>query len=341
MKLESRHIPGFLKNPGECRLVLLYGDDEGLVRERAQTLTRLVAGNLNDPFRVVEIERETWPQLPGEMAALSMIGGRRVIRVRDVAEAVLTHVNNAMKGPGTALLILEAPGLGKGKLRSFVEAAKDAAAIACYPEEGKALQDTIKSLLQEGKVAVEPEALVWLGETLGGDRAAMRGEIEKLLLLCGPGAILTLETARSAVGEGSSTLGDDGLMLATSGEVAQSDGAIEAAIADGLNGVGLLRVALMHLQKMHLARLRMAHGMTAGEAVRGMRPPVFGPAASKMAAALGMWPEEALLRAIEDLRQAELACKQTGSKPELLARAAIFRLSRQAAARRARQGSRV
>jgi DNA polymerase-3 subunit delta len=340
MKLDTRQLPTFLRNPGDTRLVLLYGDDEGLIRERAQTLTRLVAGALNDPFRVVEIERETWPQIPGEMAALSMIGGRRVIRVREVAEAVLTHVSNAMKGPGTALLILEAPGLGKGKLRGFVEAAKDAAAIACYPEAGRALQDLIKSLLQESKIAIEPDALDWLGETLGGDRAAIRGEIEKLVLLCGPGTTLTLDMARSAVGESANALGDDGLMLATAGEAAGSDAAIEAAIADGLNGVGLLRIALMHLQKMHLARLRMAQGMAAAESVRNMRPPVFGPAASTMTAALGLWPEDALLRVIEDLRQAELACKQTGSRPELLARAAISRVARQAAARRSRLGTR-
>jgi DNA polymerase-3 subunit delta len=340
VKLDSRQVAGFLRNPGETRLILLYGDDEGLVRERAQALTRQVAGNLNDPFRVVEIERETWPQIPSEMAALSMVGGRRVIRVREVAEALLPHVSNAMKGPGDALLILEAPGLGKGKLRNFAEASKDAACISCYPEEGRALQELIKTLLLENKIAVEPEALAWLGETLGGDRAAIRGEIEKLVLLCGPGATLTLDTARGAVGENSSALGDDGLLLATSGEVAQSDAAVEAAIADGLNGVGLLRIALMHLQKMHLARLRIAQGLAASEAVRGMRPPVFGPAAGKMTASLGLWPEETLLRAIEELRLAELACKQTGSRPELLARAAIARVARLAASRRARHGSR-
>jgi DNA polymerase-3 subunit delta len=336
VKLDARQVPGFLRDPGACRLVLLYGEDEGLIRERAQALTKLVGGSLNDPFRVVELERDTWSQISGEMAALSMIGGRRVIRVREVAEAVLSHVTSAMKGPGGALLILEAPGLGKGKLRSFAEAAPDASAIACYPEEGRALSDLIRGLFNEFKVNVDPDAVSLLGETLGGDRSVVRGEIEKLALLCGPGGRVDVEMARACTGEAAGGLGDDGLMAATSGDVRLSDGAIEAAIADGLNGVGLLRMALMHLQKMHQARMRMEDGASVGDAVRSMRPPVWGAGVGAMTAALSLWSAEGLLRAIEEARQTELACKQTGSRPELLARRYIAWLARQASARKAK-----
>ncbi len=336
MKLDTRQVPGFLRDPGACRLVLLYGEDEGLIRERAQALTKLVGGSLNDPFRVVELERDTWSQISGEMAALSMIGGRRVVRVREVAEAVLSHVTAAMKGPGQALLILEAPGLGKGKLRSFAETAPDAAAIGCYPEEGRALTDLIRGIFGELQVGADPDAVSWLGETLGGDRSVVRGEIEKLALLCGPGGRVDVEMARACTGEAAGSLGDDGLMAATSGDMRLSDGAIEAAIADGLNGVGLLRMALMHLQKMHQARLRMEDGASAGEAVRAMRPPVWGAGVGVMTAALSLWSAESLLRAIEEGRQVELACKTTGSRPELLARRYISLLARQASARKAK-----
>jgi DNA polymerase-3 subunit delta len=337
VKLDARQVPAFLRDPRSCRLVLLYGEDEGLIRERAQHLTKLVAGDLHDPFRVVELDRDTWPQMSGEMAALSMIGGRRVVRVRDCADAALAHVTAAMKGPGTALLILEAPGLGKGKLRSFAEAAKDAASIGCYPEEGRALTELIRAMFGELGVSAEPDAISWLGETLGGDRSVVRGEIEKLALLAGAGGRVDMEMARACTGEVAGAQGEDGLMAATTGNAALSDAAVEASIADGLNGIGLIRMALMHLQKMHVARLRMEQGASAADAVRAMRPPVWGTAVSAMTLALGLWPAEALLRAIEEARQTELLCKQTGSRPELLARRYVAWLARQAQARKARQ----
>ena len=54
MKLDARRLAGFLRDPGACRIVLLHGEDVGLIRERAEALTRAVAGGLDDPFRVSE-----------------------------------------------------------------------------------------------------------------------------------------------------------------------------------------------------------------------------------------------------------------------------------------------
>jgi DNA polymerase-3 subunit delta len=336
LKLDARQIAGFLRDPGPCRLVLLHGEDEGLIHERAQHLTRLVTGSLNDPFLVADLTRETWPQIPAEMAALSMIGGRRVIRVRDAADAILAPVAEAMKGPGNALLILEAPGLAKGKLRSFAEGQAQAAAIACYPEEGRALTDLIRTAFTEHRVSAEPDAIAWLGETLGGDRAVIRGEIEKLVLLAGPNGRLDLDMARAGTGDSAGAAGEDALSAAMAGNLAAADSAVEAAIADGLNGVALIRMALMHLQKMHQARLRMETGTSAADAVRAMRPPVFYKAIPAMTASLSLWPANALLRAIEEARQTELACKQTASRPELLVRRYLTWLTRQSDARKPR-----
>ena len=92
MKLDPRRVPAFLRDPGTCRVVLLYGDDSGLIRDRAEALVRMVAGTLDDPFRVVELARDELARLPEEAASLSLTGGRRVVRVREAGEAALAGV---------------------------------------------------------------------------------------------------------------------------------------------------------------------------------------------------------------------------------------------------------
>jgi DNA polymerase-3 subunit delta len=330
MKLDARQVAGFLRDPGSVRLVLLHGDDEGMIREHAQTLTKGVTGNPNDPFLVTELSRESWARIPAEMAALSMIGGRRVVRVREGTDAVLAPVAEAMKGPGQALLVVEAPGLGKGKLRSFAEAGRDAAVIGCYPEEGQALADFIRISLVAAGLDADADALSFLAASLGGDRATVRAEIEKLALFAGPGRRLDGETARACVGEASRRAGDDALLHAMQGDTQRADAALEAAVGDGLTGVALLRMAVSHLQRLHQARLRVESGARAAEVVRAMRPPVFYKSIPAMTAAVNLWPADALLRAIEEARQVELACKTTGSPQELLARRFISALTRQA-----------
>ena len=75
MKIDARRIDGFVANPAPARVVLFHGEDEGLIRELAARLVRNVAGSLDDPFRVSEIERDGYATLPGEVAAMSMTGG--------------------------------------------------------------------------------------------------------------------------------------------------------------------------------------------------------------------------------------------------------------------------
>ena len=48
MKLEPRRTEAFLCDPGRTRVVLLHGDDVGLIRERAVRLLRAVAGAADD-----------------------------------------------------------------------------------------------------------------------------------------------------------------------------------------------------------------------------------------------------------------------------------------------------
>ena len=316
------------------RLVLLHGEDEGQIRESAQALTRKVAGTLNDPFRVVELMRDGWGHVPAECAALSMMGGRRVIRVRDAAEAVLGQVSQALRGPGDGLMILEAVGLGKGKLRSFAEASQESACVACYPDEGRGLSELIKSGLAERQVRIEPDALTWLGQVLTGDRAVLRGEIEKLALLAGAGGLVDIDTAQACTADGGAGSADEGVLAALAGDLGGADKGVDTAIRDGLAGVAVLRVALSQLLRLHQARLRVESGISAADAMRSMRPPVFYRAQAATTTCLTLWTSDALLRVIEEARQAELACKRTASRPELLARRFVSGLARQASLRR-------
>jgi DNA polymerase-3 subunit delta len=288
---------------------------------------------LNDPFLVIELDRVGWPRIEEEMAAMSLIGGRRVVRVREVTDAAAEAVRAALRGAGDTLLVLEAPDLGKGKLRALIEAAPDAAAIACYAEEGHALQELIRALLAELGASADAETVSWLGDSLGGDRAVVRGEVEKLALLAGAGGRIDLEMARASAGDAAGASADAGLLAATRGDPIAADQAVETAIGEGVTAIALMRMALGHLQRLHQARLRMQDGLSAADSIRSLRPPVFYKTVGGMVASLGLWSAESLARAIEEARTVEIACKQTGSRQELLARRFVAGLARQAQGR--------
>ncbi len=339
MKLEAARVTRFLADPpASCRAVLLYGEDAGLIRERAETLVRSVAGSLDDPFRVAELDREGMARIAEEMAAQSLTGGRRVVRVREAGDAAAAPAEAALSLGGDSLLVLEAPGLAsRSKLRALIERAAAAAAIGCYPEEGRGLQQTIRETLGRDRVSADADALEWLAGQLGADRAATRGEVEKLALYAGPGGRVDLPAAQACVGDLAGLSLDDALFAATAGDVEQADRALERALAEGATPVGVLRAALLHVQRLERARGGMAGGVSAAEAAKAVRPPVFFRRAPAFATALGLWPAAALADACAALWNAERECKRTGAPAETLCRHVVLDLARRAAGARRRR----
>ena len=142
MKIETRASAKFLRAPDRgCRAILLFGPDGGLVRERGASLARLVADDLADPFRVSELTGEMIEgdpaRLADEAAALSLSGGRRVVRVRPAGNEAAEAFAGFLKHPvGDALVVVEAGELdGRSALRKLFETATNAAAVACYRSE--------------------------------------------------------------------------------------------------------------------------------------------------------------------------------------------------------------
>lgn len=334
MKLAPAGVAVFLRDPGTCRVVLLYGDDAGMIRDRAEALVRTVAGSLDDPFQVVELARDEIGRLPDEAASMSMTGGRRVIRVREATDAALAQVRMVLKSGAPGLAVLEGAGLNtRSRLKTELEGAPDGVAIGCYPEEGRALETTIRDTLRQAGVAIDPDALSWLSGQLGADRAATRAELEKLALFAGAGGRVDLDAAMACTGDLSGLSLDDALFAATAGDVATTDRALELAIAEGAAPVQVLRAGIIHLQRLQRARIAMDEaGLSAADATKTVRPPLFYRRVAGFNRALALWSGAGVSAAIQGLVEAERGCKRTGWPDQALCRNAILVVARRAAA---------
>jgi len=334
MKLAPQRLAAFLRKPGDVRVALLYGDDVGMVRHRAETLVRAVAGSLDDPFLVAVLAREDLGQLAAEAASVPLTGGRRVVRCREASDSALSAIQAVLASKAEALVVLEGAGMpARSKLRALLDSAPDGVAIGCYPEEGRALEETIRHTLHTANVGIDSDALSWLSGQLGADQVATHAELEKLALYAGPGGRVDVDMAIHCVGDAAGLSLDDALFAATIGDVATTDRALEQAMAEGSAPVGVLRGALMHLQRLYRARLLMETGISASDAAKAARPPVFFGRMAAFTRALNLWTSASLEAAMAGLNQAERNCKRTGAPDHTLSRHAILTLARRATAR--------
>ncbi|MBS0519738.1 MAG: DNA polymerase III subunit delta [Proteobacteria bacterium] len=346
MKIEPRQVETFLKKPDpKVRAVVVYGNDDGLVAERGTRLARTVCEDLKDPFRVVDIGGEALKadpaRLADEFSAMSLMGGRRVIRVRPAGEESVTALENLVAaGAGDALIVLEAGNLTpRSNLRTLAEAEPLLAALPCYMDSAEALEGLVESAARGAGLGVDPDALDWIVERLGGDRGQTRSEVEKLLLYKTGDAskTITLDDAVAVLGD-TAAVGIDNVVAATfDGEIVALDRALDRVFAEGGNSIQLVRSLQRHADQLHLVAGHARGGNFENAMFKARGLPRGGPVRQRFERHLRAWPLPRLSAALTTILDAEIECKRTGMPDEAIVRRLCLRLAqaaRQAKARR-------
>ncbi len=347
MKLAGQPLERFLRRPApDLPVVLVYGPDQGLVRERVERLVAAVLDDPKDPFRLSELGADALRADPGrlldEARALCLVGGRRVVRVRQAGDQA-TAACRALLGLDAieALILIDAGELGpNSSLRRLLEAAPKAAAIACYRDEGRDLGALVDRLLAEHDLQVEPDARAYLVEHLGADRGITRSEIAKLALYFAepadrrPAPRVTLEAAAQVVGDSAALDLDDLVHAAALGDPRQVERCLDRLLGEGEAPVRLLRALANHLTRLHALALRIEAGEGIDQVIDRARPPIHFRRKASVRAALGRWPAARSAAALGRLVEAEVGCKTTGWPAAALCRRAVLAICLGARARR-------
>ncbi|MDX2028848.1 MAG: DNA polymerase III subunit delta [Alphaproteobacteria bacterium] len=321
MKLTAAQTTAFLQKPDpRARAVLVYGPDAGLVRERAEALAKKTVPDLQDPFRVALLTgamlAEDPARLMDEMAAQALGGGQRLVRIQQAGDNVAGALTALLADmPATdSLLLIEGSDLEKrSKLRSLCEGDEQAAAIACYVEEGPARQRVIANILKAEGVNAPRDVILFLGDVLPPDRMAMRSELEKLATYAKGASGISIEDVRAVVQDAGAAELDDLVFAVGGGDARKVRLLIDRLMEEQTSPVAVLRAAQRHFMRLQWARGQMDGGASAGEAVKKLQPPVFWKHAESMGAQLPRWSAVRLSRALERLYEAEAAVKRTGT----------------------------
>ncbi|MGB9153473.1 MAG: DNA polymerase III subunit delta [Alphaproteobacteria bacterium] len=322
MKLPTARIVSFLNKPDPAvRVILVYGPDAGLVRERVMHLAKLTVPDLNDPFRIAMLSAATLTEDPArlydEMAAMSLGGGRRLIRVQFPGEGIAAVITALLADmPATdSLILIEGGDLDKrSKLRAVCEGESPlACAVPCYVEDAAARQRTITDILNTEAIGAPREIIAALSDILPPDRMAMRSELEKFAVYVGKDNTATLADVHASVQDAGAAELDDLVFAVGGGDAKRAMQLIERLYAEQTAPVALLRAAQRHFIRLQWARAQMDNGLNATDAVKRLQPPVFWKHESAMAAQLRRWPRLRAEQALRRLYDAEAAVKRTGT----------------------------
>lgn len=325
-------VERFLKGPpAEIRACLLYGRDRGGVRERADQLARQITPDVDDPFNVAlltEGDLDEAGRLEGELTAISMLGGRRLVRLRltgervgpdkAAAEALAAHAEGKLNPD--AFFLVEAGGLGRDSaLRKAAEKAAGCACIPCYEDEHGDVARIVREALVADRVSLDAQALELFVGRLPKERGVARQEIERLALWLGPGSGRTATAAdlEEFLGVEPEASLADAANDAFGGRLAAAQAGLRRAAAEGETGPPAVRAMGMHLARLRRTLTLAANGVGMQEAAKASG--VFWKTEREFLRQARAWSLDALSAIQPEILNADRACKQTGSPDHLIA----------------------
>jgi len=273
---KAAQVDSFVARPNPAQpIMLVYGPDAGLVRERAEALIRTAVDNPNDPFSLARLEGDELAgeptRLVEEANTIPLFGGRRAVWVKAGARNFVAAVEAlAAAASPDCRVVIEAGDLKRNApLRVLCERAKNAAALPCYEDAKEQLERLIDEEMGSASLTIAPEARAMLLPLLGGDRLATRSELRKLALYARGKARVEIDDVIAVVADASVIAVDALVDAAFAGRIREVETEFGKARTAGTSPSSILFVALRHVAALHKARLAIDAGQSARAAAEG------------------------------------------------------------------------
>jgi DNA polymerase-3 subunit delta len=300
------------------RVVLVYGDDEGLVSERASRFAEAVTGKDGEHLRLDMAALSDNPgRLADEANAIPMFGGRRAISLRVSGNRSIEDALHALleQPPKDSWVIVIAGELRKSSpLRKLAEDAKGAWAVACYADTARDLDRLIDEETKAAGVTIAPDARELLKNLIGSDRLLSRAEVQKLCLYAIGSPGITADDVRALIGDGGASALDETIDALAAGDSPALDRGYRRLVSSGTPGFVIAGAAQRHFNFLEKARAAVDQGSSPDAAVKSAIPPIY-PFARQTAVArqVERWAPARIERALSMLDAAVLDSRRNGN----------------------------
>ena len=336
MKLAPREVEGFLKAPPpDAHVVLLYGQDQGLIGARRMQLLDHWVDDVGDAMAVTVLTADEVRQDPARLAdesrSFSMLGGRRAVRIIDAGDGVSDALKAVLGFAAVeAPVLVEAPRelAPSSSLRKLCEKDGRAAAIPCYRAEARDLPRLVTEGLAARGLTAERPAIDHIARHAGADRAVLDQELEKLALYLGEEArAVRFEDAAACVGDSSALELDQLLHATSSGETRRALELLDRLLAAKQTPVAIVRALANQWRRLWRLALEVERGRAVDAVVEDAKPKIFFRAKPAFKRALERRRAGRLRADLAALVAAERDCKTTGKPAELVVRRVVLRLA--------------
>lgn len=332
--LRGKEIDSYLLRPDPGRpIILLYGPDAGLVRERAEAMIASAVDDPNDPFSLVRLDGDELAAEPSrlvdEAMTVPLFGGRRAIRVRAGSRSFAGGIDTLAEMPlRDCRIVIEAGELRpESPLRKACERAKNAVAIGCYPDTERDLAKLIDDELKSSNLRIAQDARSTLMGLLGGDRQASRNELRKLALFAHGKGEVTLDDVMTVVSDASDLKLDPVVDAAFAGNAAIVESEFAKAMVAGTYPGVIIAAAQRQAAWLHKSALSLSEGAPLATVLDGGFPRLHFSRKGAVESALRNFSAQRLVGIIDQLATAALDMRKQTTLAAVIAQRTLLAIA--------------
>ena len=349
MKIPPFQIENYIQKIAAAKIAgcLIFGPESSLVNFRFDIVAKKIVPDLSDPFLVSHLSKERMAEdkaiLADEFFSLSMLGGRKLILIKDcdvacgMALKLLFEDNNfAQKSKNFPVdaqrdnnfpvdaqrdnnfILIQAGDLDKSSLlRKLAEENPHFAAIACYEDDERVIKKFIADELSKRKIKFDAQTTLMLFEKFGKNRQLILSELEKILIFLGEEKNLTAEIVEKLTASEAEISANEFVMNFAAQKFDAALFAAEKLLRDGFEAITLLRFLSNYLQKIYQARMEMDFAFVDFEtAIKNQR--LFFKTEIEFRKNLKNLSRQFLIKILRDLEELEIKIKSGNMPPKLL-----------------------
>jgi DNA polymerase-3 subunit delta len=272
---KSSAVASFLNAPKpECRAVLVYGPDAGLVAERVNALAQIFARRAKGETEIVWLgERDLTDdpaRLEVEVDTKPMFASQSIVRLTVWPKFDPSRLKALLATEFANPLIVEAGNLRPDSaLRKLFEAHKTSAALPCYADE-RSLASLIDAELAEAGLSIDRQARDYLMTRLGADQALSRSEVVKLTLYAQGEGRVSQDDVEAIVGDAAETALENFVYATSGGDPRAALSELQRLAASGTDKQAALLALGRHFTQLH--RVAAASGTSIDQSLKSLRP---------------------------------------------------------------------
>ncbi len=267
MKIQPSQVEAYIKNIANQKIsgCLLFGNDQPSINRNFLNIASKISPNLNDDFLVANLTNQRIKEEGGqvifdEFFSMAMLGGRKLILIRDIEKSYSKAIENLIKDQKSIdksdnFLLINGGKLEKSSsLLKAVEDSKSFIAIPCYQESDYFIKKYIGQSLKNKGIGFDPQVIEYIFSVTYKDLEIITIEIDKIDCYLESNRYLTLENVKRVIDYDFSSSLIDFATNFVNRKLEPTIARLENLLKDEYQPIEIIRFLSGYLQKLYLAK---------------------------------------------------------------------------------------